>query len=79
MDSDSWQNGIAEAYTPNHPTVLSVMFIIVVPVPDVIRRHRAEHLAGQQHLMNKGQVNVGKRQALAATLADCMYGTIDLI
>jgi len=48
------------------PTLLSVMFIIVVPFPDVIPRHPAEHLAGQ-HLMNKGQVNVGKRQAFVCT------------
>ena len=67
MDPDSWQNGIAEVYTLRRHTLLSVMFIIVVPIPDVIPRHRAEHLAGQRHLMNKGQVNVGKGQASVYT------------
>jgi hypothetical protein len=36
MDPGSWQNGIAEAYTLRRPTLLSVMFVIVIPIPDVI-------------------------------------------
>jgi hypothetical protein len=49
----------------SHFTISYVIsfFIIVVPIADVILVHWAEHLAGQ-HFMEKGQVKLGKQQAL---------------